>query len=251
MPSEQQTSSAGIKWSEVKWYPKYVAALFFLGILPGLCFYLGMRYQASRDDMAAVSPVLKTIDEQQVSDSTYPPQDTGPKVAITDGKYIDTTNGFSFTMPTGWILSLQRAWDYRIVPGPSFSHDIQIGVDLGVVIENAQNQGAAAGFNDFDAEFAKPAQHFPTKQEFQQGGMSMISDRKLENLTVGGFPATEAISIGGSEAGPTVSLDVLIHKGNTNYHVEAGGFIGNFDASRKALESVLSTWEFSTSTGGA
>ena len=251
MLSEQQISSPGIKWNEVKWYPKYAAALFFLGILPGLCFYLGMRYQEGRDDIVAVSPVLNTMDGQQVSDSTYPPQDTGPRVAITDGKYIDTTNGFSFTMPTGWILSSPGAWDYRIVPGPSFSHDIQIGVNLEVVIENAQNQGAAAGFNDFDAEFAKPAQDLPTKQEFQRGGMSTISGRKLGNLTVGGFPATEIISIGGSEAGPTFSLDVLIHKGNTNYHVEAGGVIGDFDASRKALESVLLTWEFSTSTGGA
>lgn len=35
----------GIKWHEVTWYSKLGAAVLFLGVVPALCFYIGVQYK--------------------------------------------------------------------------------------------------------------------------------------------------------------------------------------------------------------
>lgn len=34
-----------IKWNEVTWYSKLMSAVFILGVLPCVAFYIGIQYQ--------------------------------------------------------------------------------------------------------------------------------------------------------------------------------------------------------------
>ncbi|MBX4192384.1 DKNYY domain-containing protein [Candidatus Parcubacteria bacterium] len=40
-----QSESPGIKWHEVTWYSKLGAIILFVGVVPALCFYIGIQYE--------------------------------------------------------------------------------------------------------------------------------------------------------------------------------------------------------------
>jgi hypothetical protein len=44
----QETSSSGIKWNEMTWYSRLGAIILFVGVVPALCFYIGMQYEITR-----------------------------------------------------------------------------------------------------------------------------------------------------------------------------------------------------------
>ena len=39
----------GIKWNEVTWYSKLLSIIFFIGVLPVLTFYIGVRYEKTEE----------------------------------------------------------------------------------------------------------------------------------------------------------------------------------------------------------
>jgi len=45
-----------IKWNTITWYSKLLAIIFFIGILPAWTFYVGMKYQKSKEEVTMVNP---------------------------------------------------------------------------------------------------------------------------------------------------------------------------------------------------
>lgn len=37
-----------IKFNQVTWYSKLAAIIFFIGVIPALTFYIGMKYQETK-----------------------------------------------------------------------------------------------------------------------------------------------------------------------------------------------------------
>jgi hypothetical protein len=60
MPPQPQPSS-GIKWNEVTWYSKLGAMILFLGVVPALCFYIGIQYQLTQQNILESNSTTGTI----------------------------------------------------------------------------------------------------------------------------------------------------------------------------------------------
>jgi hypothetical protein len=93
-----------IKWNEVTWYSKLGAVIFFLGFLPILTFYMGMRYQEvlNTSSFVVVEPIF-----QHISDSESLSQS---KIVTIEklSRYINTTYGFSIDYPTEQYIVEER-----------------------------------------------------------------------------------------------------------------------------------------------
>jgi len=48
-----------IKWNEVTWYSKLLAIIFFIGVLPILCFFIGIEYKSVQQE--AFVPLLSNV----------------------------------------------------------------------------------------------------------------------------------------------------------------------------------------------
>jgi hypothetical protein len=99
MARRQVQKSSGIKWNEVTWYSRLGAIILFLGVVPVLCFYIGMQYGLIQNLPLALSPVQTTQTTAGVPSvgGYYPlyPKDS-------DGSYIKVTQSGSQIAVTGY-----------------------------------------------------------------------------------------------------------------------------------------------------
>lgn len=100
MARQQVQKPSGIKWNEVTWYSRLGAIFLFLGVVPVLCFYIGMQYGLIQNLPRGVSPV-QTMAHTAVGVPSvagyYPlyPKDS-------DGSYIKVTQLGSRIAVTGY-----------------------------------------------------------------------------------------------------------------------------------------------------
>lgn len=107
-----------IKWNEVTWYSKFLAILFFIGVLPVLCFYIGKEYgevkqQVEMVEIATSEPQEKVATGADIAEwKTYqneeykfefkypatlkhqensPAMGLNPIISFSDNKEIDPT----------------------------------------------------------------------------------------------------------------------------------------------------------------
>ncbi len=52
-----------VKWNEVTWYSKLLAAILFIGAIPTLCFYIGMQYQLASQIVIIPTEVVPSLKE--------------------------------------------------------------------------------------------------------------------------------------------------------------------------------------------
>jgi|SRR3989344_1742957 len=74
MPPQQANPSSGIKWHEVTWYSKLGAILLFVGVVPALSFYTGMKYDATQQILNTQASPTHTQNIQPKSSTPSPPQ---------------------------------------------------------------------------------------------------------------------------------------------------------------------------------
>lgn len=77
-----------IKFNEVTWYSKLAAIIFFLAVLPILCFYIGVQYEVAKEINIPV-PLATNLPVNNTSQQS---------------KYINQEYGFSFTYPKDHIV---------------------------------------------------------------------------------------------------------------------------------------------------
>ena len=72
MPEGQGTISSGIRWNEVTWYSRLAAIFLFLGVVPVLCFYIGLQYGFARQSLLTptVQPVVNLRTPPHIATST-------------------------------------------------------------------------------------------------------------------------------------------------------------------------------------
>ena len=74
---------AAMEWNEVTWYSRIIAILLFVGILPVLNFYIGVKYQetifALEESVNAQLPIpVCPLPESEQADTSPPLQTTAP-----------------------------------------------------------------------------------------------------------------------------------------------------------------------------
>jgi hypothetical protein len=80
MPPEPETPPFRVRWNQVTWYSKLGAIVVFLGVIPALCFYIGMQYQV----------VIKETDISPIASPSVIKNDIRqPQVAETKTRYVD------------------------------------------------------------------------------------------------------------------------------------------------------------------
>lgn len=91
-----------IKWDRVTWYSKLLAIIFFIGVLPLLCFYVGARYGEVKEQAERVETV-SFIPKAKVAEGV----DTSEWKTYRNEKY-----GFEFKYPESTTISVSSDGDY-------------------------------------------------------------------------------------------------------------------------------------------
>ncbi len=98
-----------IKWNEVTWYSKLLAAIFILGVFPALTFYIGVKYheaiQVQSISLDAFVPTNNDVAVESGRDLNYSCPWSETYTISKEGElYRNTVRGFSITFSQGWYL---------------------------------------------------------------------------------------------------------------------------------------------------
>jgi hypothetical protein len=100
-----------IKWNEYTWYSKLTAAIFFIGILPSLTFYIGTQYEEvvilyKTPVVTSVSRETSNLENGSLSEASCLDQNNVSLTKLLEslsviigkpGATIDDVSGFLFT----------------------------------------------------------------------------------------------------------------------------------------------------------
>ncbi len=111
MPPQSNPPSAGVKWNEVTWYSKLGAVIFFLGVVPLLCFYIGIQYEKAFTENDNLLSQLQTRDISRVDTLNSPTLIPIGSLFASDTQYIYY---LSYTDSTGAAVATPK---WRILTG--------------------------------------------------------------------------------------------------------------------------------------
>jgi hypothetical protein len=92
-PEGQQPASFKIRWNEVTWYSKLGAIILFVGVVPALSFYIGIKYQESID---AFAPIEKNFQQENIQPRN-PSQES----------FVASTTEWKSYKSVAWNMSMQ------------------------------------------------------------------------------------------------------------------------------------------------
>jgi hypothetical protein len=200
-----------IKWNEVTWYSKWGAIILFLGIVPVLCFYIGIQYQAatisqiipihlstSLNNVQKPKPSLNKISFSDMKVGAYSFE--GPKIEVLyqSENLVRDTVSFDYGGISYQILSNNISPSGKQAP-TLFAHKIQyLDSSSNAWIDLTGQSELGGGFNENvgykivaykNALFivASARQGFHSDEILGLSGTTLTSYKKISDSNVLGF----------------------------------------------------------------
>ncbi len=170
-----------IKWHEVTWYSKLGAIILFLVVVPVLCFYIGMQYQAVVDSSYVPQSSQDSYHPQSSADEN---ENRTPK-PITGWQTYTTSNGYTFVWPTGWpaeVSTVRGEEVYTLSDGVG-------GVTANIFCPITQNEGdmGVATLFSQSRTFVKDGKTYSI--EYSEGTLGGIAEKNVDLITIQLVPA--------------------------------------------------------------
>jgi hypothetical protein len=137
-----------IKFNEITWYSKLAAIVLFIGILPSLCFYMGMRYGEFKSEMSVTSMVATN---------------TSPSLLVSEDTEIEYFFDEFAPPDQTWVYRLIT--DSNLMTGQLRIDGFQTLVDISIFQKVNQDGSSDIYFSSYNNI------HIPQTQAFEKGDL--------------------------------------------------------------------------------
>lgn len=203
-----------IQWNTYTWYSKLLSIIFFLGVFPVLTFYIGVRYEETKN-------ILNDQQMQVVVGSSHISSPTASSSANLPVRYEDTGDNFSFlyNADTYGVLLKKVSpliHDYYVYKKPlraegSMNVEVYIRVHKGASVKGVSEYIKGSFGDDIES---------------------------TERVTIGGQVWTKVVSKTESEVGETKTTSYVTGYDTTMYVVASDRL------DKTIFESILKSFDF-------